>query len=217
MTEEMNSRERLEPYYAAATREARQREEQFPLDTLQLPESLVTFAGAIANSPGVSVIAEHKRRSPSEGDIRPDSTVQSTVAQYSKGGATALSILTQGEHFGGRIQDIGYARETSALPILRKDFINDEYQLYEAKSHGADAALLIVGGLSDVELRRLYREAGRIELDCLVEVHDNVELLRALNIEPDLIGVNNRNLSTLKVDLETTRSLAKVIPEGIAV
>jgi indole-3-glycerol phosphate synthase len=217
MTREMNSYERLEPYYSAATMEARQREEQQPIESLEIAESLITFTGAIAGSTDVSVIAEHKRRSPSEKDIRPDSTVEWAVGQYSKGGATALSILTQEQHFGGRINDLAYAREASSLPILRKDFMSSEYQLHEAKSYGADAALLIVGGLSDVALRRLYREAERIELECLVEVHDEDELNRALNIEPALIGINNRNLSTLRVDLHTTRSLVKAIPEGIAV
>lgn len=216
MPEEMNSYERLAPYYEAAREEAFQRSEAFPIHTLELPESLISFTAAIASSADVAVIAEHKRRSPSEGDIRPDSTVAWTVAQYGKGGATAVSVLTQGKHFGGRMQDIDETRATTSMPILRKDFIDSEYQLHEARSYGADAALLIVGGLSDVRLARLYREAGLIGLDCLVEVHDQEELERALEIEPKLIGVNNRNLSTLQVNLDTARDLIPLVPDGIA-
>ena len=137
------------------------------------------------------------------------------MAQYSKGGATAISVLTQGKHFGGRLQDIDEARSATSTPILRKDFIDNKYQLHEAKSYGADAALLIVGGLSDVRLAKLYHEAGLIGLDCLVEVHNQEELERALEIEPKLIGVNNRNLSTMRVDLDTARDLIPLIPDGI--
>ena len=215
MGELMNSYERLEPYYEAARQEAEQHKREFPIDSLPSPRSMLTFAGALAGNPDVAVIAEHKRRSPSEGDIRPDSTVEWTVGQYGKGGATALSILTQGKHFGGRVNDIAFARESSSLPILRKDFIANEYQLHEAKAYYADAALLIVGGLSDIHLSRLYGEAETIGLECLVEVHDESELDRALQIEPAIIGVNNRNLSTLEVDLATARQLIPRIPDGI--
>lgn len=216
MTETMNSYVRLEPYYEAARREAEEREQMYPRETLDLPQQMTTFIGAITAGEEVAVIAEHKRRSPSEGDIRPDSTVEWTVAQYAKGGATAVSILTQGEHFGGSIHDLAYAREASPMPVLRKDFISDAYQLHEARAYGAQAALLIVGGLSDVQLKRLHDEAYSIELECLVEVHDQQELERALEIEPEMIGVNNRNLSTLKVDLETARDLIPLIPDGPA-
>jgi indole-3-glycerol phosphate synthase len=183
---------------------------------MSLPASLTSFMGALVSNPDVAVIAEHKRRSPSEGDIRPDSTVEWTVGQYAQGGATAVSILTQGQHFGGRINDLDRAREASTMPILRKDFIDDEYQLYEAKSYGADAALLIVGGLSDRRLRQLQKEAELIEIECLVEVHDEEELQRALRTDAQLVGVNNRNLRTLSVDLQTSRDLISMIPEDIA-
>ncbi len=211
-----NSYERLYPYYEAALLEAEQREQLHPKETLELPQTMTTFIGAITAGEEVAVIGEHKRRSPSEGDIRPNSTVEWTVAQYSKGGATAVSILTQGEHFGGSIHDLAYARDATAMPLLRKDFIGNAYQLHEARAYGAHAALLIVGGLSDGQLKRLYDEAVSIELECLVEVHDQAELERALEIEPEMIGVNNRNLSTLKVDLETARNLIPLIPDGPA-
>jgi len=207
--------EKLEPYYEAARDEYEIRQAESPLENLELPFSPLSFVGALAAEPDVAVIAEHKRRSPSEGTIRPDGTVEDTVTQYVKGGASAVSILTQGRHFGGRIIDIARTRDAVAVPILRKDFIDDEYQLYEAKSYDANAALLIVGGLSDTRLRQLYKEASLIELDCLVEVHDETELERALRIEPAVIGVNNRNLRTLSVDLGTAAALIPKIPDDI--
>lgn len=219
MTEETNSYARLAPYYEAARLETEVRQKITPQQDMGIggPDSPPPgFIEAINGTPGVAVIAEHKRRSPSEGDIRPDSTVEWTVDQYRQGGATALSILTQNQHFGGWIRDIAEARAVADLPVLRKDFIDSEYQLHEAKYFGASAALLIVAGLSDVKLHNLYREAGQIGLDCLVEVHDAEELRRALELEPEMIGVNNRNLSTLQVDLQTARDLIPLIPDGIA-
>ena len=208
--------EPLTPYYAAAREETELRKQLIPSVELG-PEtySLITFAGALAAEPDVAVIAEHKRRSPSEGDIRPDSTVEETVAWYSEGGASAVSILTQERHFGGRLPHIAYARDTTTLPILRKDFISDPYQLYEAKAYGAHAALLIVAGLTDLQLRDLQREADAIELETLIEVHNEDELQRALAIDPKVVGVNNRNLSTLTVDIATADQLLPQIPDGI--
>lgn len=167
--------------------------------------------------PGLSVIAEHKRRSPSKGIIREDWGVVETITAYEQGGAAAISVLTEETRFGGSLEHLRTARETTDLPIIRKDFITTPYQLLEAKAAGADAALLIVGALSDGELRSLRWYADRFGLDTLIEVHDRDELERALAVEPDIIGINNRNLRhpELKTDLGTTVELLDEVPEGI--
>jgi indole-3-glycerol phosphate synthase len=164
--------------------------------------------------PGLSVIAEFKRRSPSHGEIRPGAEVAGVVSSYERGGATALSILTEPRSFGGSLEDLREAREASSLPILRKDFIVDPYQLYEAAVGGADAVLLIVAALDDAALRLLHDEARGLDLDCLVEVHDEGDLERALELDCDVIGINNRNLRTLQVDLGTTPELLTDVPAG---
>jgi indole-3-glycerol phosphate synthase len=164
--------------------------------------------------PRLSVIAEFKRRSPSAGEISATATVAEQVAAYERGGAAALSVLTDSMHFGGSLEDLSSAREACGLPILRKDFIVDPYQLYEAAVYGADAVLLIVRVLDDGELRRLYEEAHRLDLDCLVEVHDAGELERALRVDADVIGINNRNLDAGVVDVATTYELMPDVPAG---
>ncbi len=224
--------EKLVPLYEAASQEAATRERTIPLADLESRisafqevqassiERLVGRVGlidAITSDPDVSAIAEHKRRSPSEGDIKPYSQVSDTVMSYDQGGATALSILTQNQHFGGRIEDLSEARAHCDLPVLRKDFISTEYQLYEARAHGAAAALLIVGGLSDQRLVKLQSEAAAIGLDCLIEVHTAEEMQRALQIGPSLVGINNRDLTTMKVDLSTAEQLRPMVPENIPV
>jgi indole-3-glycerol phosphate synthase len=164
--------------------------------------------------PGLSVIAEFKRRSPSKGEINPEARVADQVAAYERGGAAALSVLTDEPHFGGSLEDLRAAREAAGLPIIRKDFIVDPYQLYEAAVNGADAVLLIVAALRDEELRSLYEEARSIDLDCLVEVHDAEELERALEAGAEVIGVNNRNLDDMSVDIATTYELMPNVPAG---
>jgi indole-3-glycerol phosphate synthase len=166
------------------------------------------------NRPGMSVIAEHKRRSPSAGTIRDGATVTELVCAYERGGAAALSILTEPHHFGGSLDDLRVARGTTNLPILRKDFIVDPYQLYESAAAGADAVLLIVAALEPRTLARLYEEARALDLDVLVEVHDEPELDRALEIDADNIGINNRDLSDFSVDLERTFELLADVPTG---
>src|SRR5918999_1095554 len=138
--------------------------------------------------PGVSVIAEFKRRSPSAGEIRIGAEVAEVAAAYERGGASAVSILTEETGFGGSLSDLRAAREATDLPILRKDFTVDPYQLYEAAVHGADAVLLIVAALGHSELRLLHDEARAIDLDCVVEVHDADDLERALDVDCDVIG-----------------------------
>jgi indole-3-glycerol phosphate synthase len=164
--------------------------------------------------PGLSLIAEFKRRSPSKGDIAPGADVASQVAAYERGGAAALSVLTDQRHFGGTLEDLRAARTAASLPIIRKDFIVDPYQLYEAAVNGADAVLLIVRALSDKELASLYEEARALDLDCLVEVHDAEELERALEVDAEVIGINNRDLDEQRVDIQTTFELMPDVPAG---
>jgi indole-3-glycerol phosphate synthase len=165
----------------------------------------------------LSLIAEHKRRSPSAGVIRDDLKLEQVVGAYQRGGAAALSILTEPTRFGGSLDDLRAARATSELPILRKDFIVDRYQLAESVVAGADAVLLIVAALSEPELSDLHALAAELGLAALVEVHDARELEVALAIGAELIGINNRNLATLEVDTRTTFQLLPRVPAGVTV
>jgi indole-3-glycerol phosphate synthase len=161
------------------------------------------------------LIAEYKRRSPSAGELpRGSEPVSEIVRAYERGGAAALSILTDGPHFGGSLTDLRNARASSDLPILRKDFTIDPYQLYEAAAAGADAVLLVVATLERYQLERLYGEAGDLDLDCLVEVHDAEELEAALELDADVIGINNRDLSDFSVDTGRTLELLPDVPAG---
>jgi indole-3-glycerol phosphate synthase len=202
-----------------ATREdLRRRQEQVPLRELearlaQRPDDR-PFSEALTR-PRVSLIAEHKRRSPSAGEIRAGASVTEVVTAYERGGAAALSVLTEGPHFGGALDDLREARAASALPILRKDFVVDEYQVVESAAAGADAILLIVAALGKKELRALHAEAGRLDLDVLVEVHDERELECALDLlDADVIGINNRDLTDFSVSLERTFDLLHDVPAG---
>jgi indole-3-glycerol phosphate synthase len=164
--------------------------------------------------PGTSLIAEHKRRSPSAGTIREGAGCAEIVRAYERGGAAALSILTEEAHFGGSLADLREARASCDLPILRKDFTIDPYQLYEAKAAGADAVLLVVGSLDDSQLGELWSLAGQIDLDAIVEIHDEEELERALEIDCDVIGINNRDLESFTVDIQRTFDLLADVPAG---
>jgi indole-3-glycerol phosphate synthase len=164
--------------------------------------------------PGLSLIAEFKRRSPSAGDIAAGATVGERVQAYERGGAAALSVLTDERHFGGSLADLRDAMAACDLPILRKDFIVDPYQLYEAAVNGADAVLLIVRALDDRELESMYVEARSLDLDCLVEVHEEDELQRALELDADVIGINNRDLDSGVVDIAVTYELMPDVPAG---
>jgi len=165
--------------------------------------------------PRLSLIAEFKRRSPSAGQIALEGVeVAAQVKAYERGGAAALSILTDEPHFGGSLADLRAARAACGMPIIRKDFVVDPYQLYEAAVNGADAVLLVVAGLGDEDLRRLHVEARSIDLDCLVEVHDAAELERALEAGAEVIGINNRNLDDMSVDVATTYELMPNVPAG---
>ncbi len=162
---------------------------------------------------GSSVIAEVKRKSPSKGELAdiPDPAV--LAAAYARGGAAAISVLTEQRRFNGTLDDLRAVRAAVETPILRKDFIVSSYQLVEGRAAGADLALLIVAALDDDELRRLYAEARELGLTVLVEVHDEPETERAVALGAELIGVNARNLKTLAVDNDTFGRLAKLIPD----
>jgi indole-3-glycerol phosphate synthase len=167
--------------------------------------------------PGVSIIAEIKRASPSRGALNPRLEPARLAAAYARAGAGAISVLTEGSRFGGSLADLAEARRglmeaRLARPILRKDFVVDPYQLLEARDWGADAALLIAAILDDATLAMLFEGALALGLTPLVEVHDEEELARVLSLNPPLVGINNRNLKDLSVNLEVTRRLRPSVP-----
>ena len=166
-----------------------------------------------SESPRLKIIAEFKRRSPSAGIIRDDLSAEEVARRYERGGACAISVLTDEAHFGGSIADLRAVRSNTNLPILRKDFIIDPIQIYEAAIAGADAVLLIVAALDDAVLGDLREVAeDQLGLDALVEVHTSIEMRRALDAGARIIGVNNRNLQTLQVSLETSERLISEAP-----
>jgi indole-3-glycerol phosphate synthase len=172
---------------------------------------------AALRRPGLSVIAEHKRRSPSAGPIREDLELEAVVTAYERGGAAAVSILTEAPHFGGSLADLERAAAVSGLPRLRKDFVVDAYQVDEALAYGADAVLLIVAALPPAALAALHARAREGGLAVLVEVHDRAELEVAIAVGAELIGVNNRDLTTLEVDVRRTYALLEALPGGTTV
>ena len=174
------------------------------------------FRDALAAT-GLSIIAEHKRSSPSAGAIRPGSSVAEIARAYERGGAAAMSVLTEERHFDGSLEDLREARRACGLPLLRKDFIVDSYQLAEAASAGAAAVLLIVAALEPPRLRALHDEAAARRLDVLVEVHDAAELEAALDAGACIVGINNRDLRDFSVELERTFSLRDAVPDGVLV
>ena len=166
-----------------------------------------------SNSGGVRIIAEFKRRSPSAGTIRSDLSATEVAASYERGGACAISVLTDEPYFGGSILDLGAIRASTALPLLRKDFIIDEIQIYEAAAVGADAVLLIAAALDDAALARLRATAeDEFGLDAVVEVHTSEELHRAVMTGARIIGVNNRDLRTFRTSLKTSERLIAEAP-----
>ncbi len=205
---------RLDPILATTREELARRLETTPPALLeravaaraQAEEPVRSFHAALAR-PGVSVIAEHKRRSPSAGPIRDDLELEDVVGAYERGGAAAVSILTEGPSFGGSLDDLRAARRSAGLPLLRKDFVVDPYQVHESFAAGADAILLIVAALSTSELASLHAAAADLGLAALVEVHDERELDVALELGAAIIGINNRDLKTLEVDTRRTFEL----------
>jgi indole-3-glycerol phosphate synthase len=164
----------------------------------------------------MSVIAEVKRSSPSKGALAPITDPAGLAAQYEEAGAHVVSVLTEQRRFGGSLADLDAVRKAIALPILRKDFMVDEYQFYEARAHGADVVLLIVAALSKNQLEDYFHLSNELGMRSLIEVHTNDELERALEISPEIIGVNSRNLKTLEVDARAFAELIPQIPSSIA-
>ncbi len=217
----------LERILSETRAELERRKQREPLDMLQ--ERLTDpggrssarprgyFRQALARS-GIGVIAEFKRRSPSAGRLRAEDTdVAEIAAAYRHGGASAMSVLTEGPNFDGSLDDLRAARAACELPILRKDFIVDPYQLHETRVAGADAVLLIVAALEEHKLAGLHQLATTLGLDVLVEVHDREELAVAARIGAQLIGVNNRDLRDFSVDVQRTSRLMEEMPVGATV
>jgi indole-3-glycerol phosphate synthase len=171
------------------------------------------FRAALA-APGLSVIAELKRRSPSGGALKPAADAAATAAAYFGAGARALSVLTEPDHFGGAIEDMQLARAAAPIPVLRKDFVVDAYQIAESRLAGADAVLLIVAALGE-RTQEFVARAAEAQLHALVEVHDERELRTALDAGAEIVGINNRNLTDLSVDLGVFERLAPLVPRGV--
>jgi len=175
------------------------------------------FAGALRRPMGVALIAEVKKASPSAGIIRADFDPVRIAGEYEAAGAAVVSVLTDETFFQGHLDYLRQIRAAVRLPLLRKDFIIDELQIYEAEAGGADAVLLIAAILDDAQLRAFRQLARQLKLAALVEVHDERELARAVAAGAEIIGINNRNLSTFRVDLATTEQLAAQIPAGTTI
>ncbi|MDA0255635.1 MAG: indole-3-glycerol phosphate synthase TrpC [Planctomycetota bacterium] len=173
------------------------------------------FFAAVSAGPPIRLIAEFKRQSPSAGEIRPGATVAEVVRGYAAAGAAALSVLTDQAGFGGSLADLEEARAAVGLPVLRKEFVIDSYQVVEARVHGADAVLLIAECLDDCHLRSLYSAIIDLGMTPLVELHDAANLPRVLDLGATLVGVNNRNLKTMTTDLSHVLALREQVPDDV--
>ncbi|MGH7728463.1 MAG: indole-3-glycerol phosphate synthase TrpC [Vulcanimicrobiaceae bacterium] len=212
----------LERLYAAKARALALEREREPLEALEAlglerRRERRDLAAALAAAEGPAVIAEIKRASPSLGLISRNFDPATIASTYEVGGADAISVLTESDHFLGELSYLEVARRHSTRPILRKDFLFDPYQVAQSAAYGADAILLIVAGLDDTALRALRDEARRFELGTLVEVHDEGELQRALALEPSVIGINNRDLRSFETDLGVTEYLLPLVPPNTLV
>ncbi len=192
--------------------EVAERKRVRPLPPLPTVVSVSRSFGAALRQPGVSFIAEIKRKSPSGGELRPGASAADLAAIYESAGAAALSVLTDAAYFGGTDDDLVTARHVSGLPALRKDFVVDPYQVYEARALGADAVLLIVRALSDVQLSEMLDLTHRLGMDALVETHSAPEVDRALQAGAKVIGVNNRDLDTMVTDVALAPRLRAMVP-----
>lgn len=172
----------------------------------------ISLANALRNSK-TGIIAEHKRRSPSKDTINQNTNVGQVALGYEKAGVCGMSVLTDIKYFGGSLEDLLLARACAQIPLLRKEFIIDEYQILEAKAHGADVILLIAAILSKEEIKTFSELAKSLDLDVLLEVHNESELHKSITPSLDMLGVNNRNLKTFEVNLETSKTLSKLIPD----
>jgi indole-3-glycerol phosphate synthase len=198
-----------------AVRRARQPEAELEAYASQRQPQAARFREALADSNRLNVIAECKRRSPSRGVLRVDYDPEALAIGYERAGAAALSILTEPTFFDGALAHLAAVREVVGLPLLRKDFIVDSYQLLEARANGADAVLLIVAALGELELRTLLGTARAYGLAALVEAHDAAEVERAVDAGAEIIGVNNRNLRTLDVDVHVSELAAARLPATV--
>lgn len=207
----------LDVILADKQREVAEREAVRPLDVLERMAASANpcrdFQHAL-QKPGLSVIAEIKRASPSRGPIRPDLNALALAMEYEAGGCAVISVLTDGPHFGARDGDLPGARAAVSIPVLRKDFLTCEYQLWESRALGADAVLLIVAALERHALRRLISLSEKLGMCPLVEVHRQDEVEAAVDAGARVFGINNRDLHSFRVDLETTRRLRPMIPPG---
>lgn len=209
----------LDQIIAHKRNEIAERKERFPVPALEQSAYFSTptysMREYIRRSDRSGIIAEFKRRSPSKGLINGNATVEETTRGYVAAGASALSILTDQQFFGGSNDDLSLARKANASPILRKDFTVDEYQIIEAKSIGADAILLIAAVLDPLTSKNMAALAHSLGMEVLLEVHNEEELLMNLECGADLIGVNNRNLKNFVVSIEVSKQLAPMIPNNV--
>jgi indole-3-glycerol phosphate synthase len=182
---------------------------------LSVAPAVRDFFGALAAPGPIKLIAEFKRKSPSAGEIRPGAAIEEVVRGYAAAGASCLSILTDGPGFGGSLVDLESARIAVPLPVLRKEFVVDRYQVIEARAHGADAVLLIAECLDDCHLRSLYRAILDLGMTPLVELHDPENLPRVLDLGATLVGINNRDLQSMTTDLDTVLRLREQVPDEV--
>lgn len=182
------------------------------LEAIKLFErETISLANKLRSSSS-GIIAEHKRRSPSKSIINHSMNVQDVAQGYEKAGVCGMSVLTDGKYFGGSLDDLLLARSSSNLPLLRKEFIIDEYQIIEAKAYGADVILLIAAILTRDEIKQFSELAQKLHLNVLLEVHNEAELEKSIMPSLDMLGVNNRNLKTFEVSLDTSKKLSSRIP-----
>ncbi len=208
----------LEDLYAGSIADSQQRAQLTPIAKL---EELISNQAASLDAKGflsagnhMNVIAEIKRASPSKGDLAPIPDPAGLALTYESAGASAISVLTEERKFKGSLKDFDAVRRAVEIPLLRKDFIASEYQVLEARAHGADIVLLIVAGLNQPQLQHLYRLIGSLGMTALVETHNREEVLRAVDLGAEVIGINARDLSTFETDRELFGSLVDLLPSG---
>jgi indole-3-glycerol phosphate synthase len=210
----------LKKIVAAKERELARSQQSVPLAVLKEKASRrqapLDFAAALRGD-GIRLIAEVKKASPSKGLLCPDFDPVALAKTYAESGAAAVSVLTEADHFQGSLEYLEAIRKEVSIPLLRKDFIFDAYQVYEAAAYGADAILLIVAILEQPQLEELLALGRSLKLGCLVETHSEDEISQALAAGADIIGINNRDLNTFEVDINTTRRLRPLVPEGCIV
>jgi indole-3-glycerol phosphate synthase len=209
----------LDEIIAHKRKEVAERKPLYPVKLLEqsifYSSPVVSLKKYVQRHDKTGIIAEFKRKSPSKGVINANASVERTTIGYMQGGASALSVLTDRQFFGGSNEDLTVVRKFNFCPILRKDFIIDEYQIVEARSIGADAILLIAAVLEPQHSRQLADFAHTLGLEVLLEVHDEDELNRHAGTDAELIGVNNRNLKTFEVSIDVSKRLAPLIPKGV--